>query len=120
MTDEPLPWPPSVNTYWRHPSRGKLVGRSLISEKGRAYRREIVQLALVHRWCNFGEQRLAVTIKASAPDKRVRDLDNIPKALLDALVHAGVLEDDSLIDELHIIRLPPRAPGTVFLTITPR
>jgi crossover junction endodeoxyribonuclease RusA len=120
VTDEPLPYPPSLNTYWRHPIRGKLVGRTLISEKGRDYRRQIKGIVLARRLPRFDGVRLAVTIKASAPDKRLRDLDNIPKALLDALVHAGVLEDDSMIDELHIIRLPPRAPGTVFLTITPR
>jgi hypothetical protein len=32
----------------------------------------------------------------------------------------GGYTDDSQIDELHIIRLPPRAPGTVFVSITPR
>lgn len=61
-----------------------------------------------------------MTIKASPPDRRARDLDNILKALLDALAHAGVYADDSEIDELHIYRLPARAPGTVFLTITQR
>lgn len=120
MTDEPLPWPPTVNLYWRHVSRGKLAGRTLTSEKGRAYRREIAKLALVHRWRKFGQERLAVTIKASPPDRRSRDLDNILKALLDALCHAGVFDDDSQVDELHLLRLPARAPGTVFLTITPR
>ena len=59
-------------------------------------------------------------LDAAPPDKRRRDLDNILKALLDSLVHAGVLIDDEIIDELHIIRLPPAAPGTVFITITPR
>jgi Holliday junction resolvase RusA-like endonuclease len=32
-----LPFPPSVNTYWRAPNKGPLKGRHLISEKGRAY-----------------------------------------------------------------------------------
>ena len=36
-----LPYPPSVNTYWRHPSRGPLAGRHLISQEGRAYREAI-------------------------------------------------------------------------------
>lgn len=38
------------------------------------------------------------------PDKRERDLDNLFKALLDSLVKAGVLVDDSIIDELRIVR----------------
>lgn len=33
-----LSWPPSVNKYWRHPTKGKLAGRHLISEEGRRYR----------------------------------------------------------------------------------
>ena len=48
--------------------------------------------------------RLYVTITAYQPDNRRRDLDNLPKAILDALQHAGVYEDDSQIDELRIGR----------------
>ena len=114
-----VPWPPSVNRYWRHPTRGALAGRTLISEEGRDYRRLIKQLALVHRWPAHSG-RLSVRLDAAPPDKRRRDLDNICKALLDALVHAGVMADDELIDELHIIRLPSAAPGSVSVTITPR
>lgn len=33
-----LPFPPSANTYWRHPTRGPLAGRHLISEAGRNFR----------------------------------------------------------------------------------
>jgi len=38
------------------------------------------------------------------PDRRKRDVDNILKALLDALTHAGVYEDDSFIDDLRVVR----------------
>lgn len=34
-----------------------------------------------------------------APDRRRRDLDNFQKGLWDALTHAGVWADDSLVDE---------------------
>ncbi|EDM2499535.1 hypothetical protein G7K23_004823, partial [Salmonella enterica subsp. enterica serovar Typhimurium] len=32
-----LPFPPSVNTYWRAPNKGPLAGRHLISADGRKY-----------------------------------------------------------------------------------
>jgi len=100
-----LPWPPSVNTYWRSPNRGKLAGRTLISERGRRYRREAAQAIVA---CNNPKvppgRRLSVTLLVYPPDRRRRDLDNLPKGILDALTHAGVIEDDSLIDRLQILR----------------
>jgi len=38
--------------------------------------------------------RLEVRVVAFPPDKRVRDLDNLEKALWDALAHAGVFKND--------------------------
>ncbi len=43
---------------------------------------------------------LAVEIVANAPDNRCRDLDNLLKATLDSLAHAGVYADDSQIRRL--------------------
>lgn len=48
--------------------------------------------------------RLAIKITAEPPDKRRRDLDNILKAPLDALTHAGLLIDDEQFDEINIVR----------------
>ena len=97
-----LPFPPSTNTYWRSvPGKGVLI-----SEKGRQYRSAVQALALSQAWPKFGEKRLRVAIEAWMPDKRRRDLDNLLKATLDALTHAGVWDDDSQIDVLTIERSP--------------
>ncbi len=51
-------------------------------------------------------ERIRVRVDAFPPDKRKRDLDNIFKALLDALQWCKVFSDDSQIDELIITRQP--------------
>lgn len=96
-----LPWPPTANMYWRHPTRGPLAGRHLISAEGRAYRKAVKRSLVALK--PFGG-RLHVAIHAYPPDSRRRDLDNLTKGLLDALTHAGVWTDDEQIDHLEIIR----------------
>ncbi|WP_106425826.1 RusA family crossover junction endodeoxyribonuclease, partial [Escherichia coli] len=48
--------------------------------------------------------RLAIKMIVEPPDKRRRDLDNLLKAPLDALTHAGLLIDDEQFDEINIVR----------------
>jgi len=112
-----LPFPPSVNTYWRHPTTGKLAGRHLISEKGRAYRTAVLAAVLGQRRNRKLDGRLSVQITAHVPDRRQRDLDNMLKALLDALTHAGVWADDSAIDRLEIKRGSQIDGGRVLVEI---
>ncbi len=113
-----LPWPPSVNTYWRHPTKGALAGRALISEKGRDYRiaAGVAMFDQLRRYPGLAG-RLAVTLACNPPDRRRRDLDNVPKALLDALTHGQVILDDSQIDDLHIVRGAPVKGGCVVVSI---
>lgn len=116
MTFLTLPWPPSTNTYWRHPRTGRFAGMHLISEKGRAYRLAVKQHCLLSR-VKPKEGRLQVRIWASPPDRRSRDLDNVLKALLDGLTHGGAWADDEQIDDLHIIRCPVKAGGEIQIEI---
>lgn len=100
-----LPWPPSVNNYWR-----SVAGRVLISREGRAYRESVCWL--VPR-STLGPRTgpLKVQIEAWMPDKRRRDLDNLCKAPLDALTAASVWEDDSQIVDLRITKHVGVKPG---------
>lgn len=99
-----LPWPPSVNTYWRHPSSGPLAGRSLISVKGRAYRSDVEVAVLQQKARMRLRGTVAVDVMAYPPDRRQRDIDNLGKSLFDALTHAGVWLDDDQIDDMRIRR----------------
>lgn len=113
-----LPWPPTVNTYYRTISRGKLAGRTLISERGRAYRKVVIDHLVAAACTGVGSAAVAVDIEARPPDRRRRDLDNLPKAVLDALTHGGVWEDDAQINDLRIWRSAQRT-GEIIITITP-
>ena len=91
-----LPYPPSINHYWR-----RVGPRTLISREGRTFRRNVCALlgGGGPRKPPLGG-RIALAMDAFPPDHRRRDLDNIQKPVLDALEHAGVYEDDSQIDLL--------------------
>jgi len=93
-----LPWPPSVNHYYR-----RVGNATLISKEGRRYRKRVASDVLLAHSPRV-EGRLSVRIVASPPDQRRRDLDNLQKALLDALQHAGVYRDDSQIDRITVER----------------
>lgn len=96
-----LPWPPTVNTYYRN-----VKGRTLISEAGRAYRRAVADQVFIQGGARCLSGRLHVSIVAHVPDRRRRDIDNTLKATLDSLTHAGVWLDDEQIDKLTIERGP--------------
>lgn len=97
-----LPYPPSINHYWR-----RVGPRTLISREGRTFRRNVCALLggggpPIRKPPAGG--RIALCMDAFPPDRRRRDLDNLIKATADALQHAGVYEDDSLIDLLLVRR----------------
>jgi len=92
-----LPYPPSLNHYYRI-----WRGRTLISREGRAYREAVCAL-LARRGVRPMLGPLAMAVEAYPPDKRRRDLDNLQKSLWDSLQHAGAYGDDGQID-LHLTR----------------
>ena len=93
-----LPYPPSVNTYWGFHGHRRFVTTKALQFKARVA--HAVSLSNVR----FGNERLEILVVLYAPDKRVRDIDNVLKPLLDALVQAGLFKDDSQVDMLTVIR----------------
>lgn len=113
-----LPWPPSVNHYWLVLRKGKMAGRVIISTEGQQYRRQVGYSVLEQRVpVRQLTGKLRVWIHARPPDNLRRDLDNLPKAVLDSLKHAGVFHDDFDIDDLRITRFAPRRPGVLEIRI---
>ena len=91
MLEFTVPWPPSINHYWRH-----VGNKVLISKEGRDYRKKVAAVV-----ASLGVEQLegavALKLRYFFPDWRRRDLDNLDKALLDAIGSAGLWQDDSFV-----------------------
>lgn len=105
-----IPFPPSVNTYWRNLP----TGRTVLSAKAREYRKKVIALTAVNKPFL---SRLRMVIELYPPDKRRRDVDNSLKAILDSLQHAGVYRDDEQIDELTAMKKTPVKGGYCMVSI---
>lgn len=110
-----LPFPPSVNHYWGSRVAGKRV-MQYIAAKGKKFREDVLEAVseLDHETIT---DRLHVTVELYMPDRRRRDIDNYLKALLDSLMYAKLIEDDSQIDKLTVTRNEIIKNGYVVVTI---
>jgi len=90
-----LPFPPSINRYWRNNR-----GRTHISTEGRKYKEQVGWLCKERGLRPFNGD-VSVRIWVTPPDRRRRDLDNLQKCLLDAL-QGYCYHDDSQIVHLAI------------------
>ena len=115
-----LPYPPSVNHLWRHVVIKGAV-RTLLSSDGRKYKDAVRAKVYAQLGLNVSpfSGRLAVALIVYPPDRRRRDIDNVFKALGDALSpekgkvrgFPGLWLDDSQIDILHVERGPVHREG---------
>lgn len=94
-----LPWPPTVNDYWK-PVRGSLY----LSRKGRLYKEKVARELAEQIPDVELETKLLVEVTLFPPDNRTRDLDNYMKGLLDSITATKIWVDDSQIDQLFIYR----------------
>ena len=94
-----LPYPPSVNSYWR--ANGH---RRYISPEGVQFAKEVDLVVKQGRHKSFGDKLVAMSVMIHPRSKRKFYLDNTLKAILDALMKAGMYDDDSQIEYIEIAR----------------
>lgn len=94
-----LPFPPSVNTYYRRGAHA-----TYMSKGGREYKQKVAEYIVESNTPKLGAARLSLEIVLWPKDKRKYDIDNRIKALLDSLQDAGVFDDDEQIDQINIYR----------------
>lgn len=115
-----IPYPPSVNSLRAifTPKRGR--ARLITTAKGRAYYQRVAELVLLAGSPSLGDAEVHMDIQLYRPDNRQRDLSNTRKAVEDALVKAGVLDDDSqIVSDSGSKRHPPdKANPRVEVSIT--
>ena len=111
-----LPYPPSVNNYWR-----RVGNRTLLSRAARQFRKRVSDLWFLEKNIfhkrGFGDKHVAVNIIVHPPDRRKRDLDNVLKPVLDAIQHAGLVNDDSQVKALSLKFAECIPDGKVCVTI---
>lgn len=95
-----LPFPPSEKSYYA-------IGKSknkYVTKVGKAYQTAIAESVHEQSASINIMSPISMTVILYMPDRRVRDVDNYMKALLDGLDLAGVYDDDNLVDQLHSVR----------------
>lgn len=108
-----LPWPPGNNHLF-----SVFRGRKIKSKKGREYAEAVTQQIIKANQQYQLAGRLKVKILAYPPTRARRDLDNLFKAPLDSLTKAGVIADDSLIDDVRMVRCEVVKGGKLEIIIT--
>jgi len=118
MFELELPWPPTINHYYRY-GKGGHKGKRYLTDRAKAFRSE-VQVEFMKRYYQPGKGispaltgDVSIYVEMRPPDRRVRDIDNGLKALFDSLVHAGALLDDHQIKEVHLYWMDVVKGGSV-------
>jgi crossover junction endodeoxyribonuclease RusA len=106
-----IPYPPSINHYFSY-----YQGRPVLSKEARAYRSQVRRIAIA-KGLKPLMVPIAIRIDIAPPDDRRRDCDNVQKAVIDALQHAGVFWDDSQVVWLLSIKHQSKPNGNVKVQI---
>lgn len=108
-----IPYPPSANRLWR-----AVNGRNIKSAEYRAWLTEAGwKVTVQHPDKVHGPYRMTLT--ATRPDNRRRDLGNLEKPVSDLLVECGVIADDCQAQSILLqwAPTPATSPGSVVVTL---
>jgi crossover junction endodeoxyribonuclease RusA len=109
-----LPWPPTVNDYYKVTQ----AGQRYLDKKVRVFR-GLVAKSIHEQAPNLHlVDPLFVEVYLFPPDLRKRDVDNYMKGLLDGITESKLWKDDSIIDQLHIFRGEKVKGGIVRMEIS--
>lgn len=110
-----LPFPPSVNGYWRATKTGVKI-----SSRGRIFRSNA--LAAIYQQLRSRPTALLTELDVHLvlypPTRAKRDLDNFQKALFDGLTHAGIWKDDSQVKRMLVEWGPVTKGGKAEINIS--
>lgn len=111
-----LPYPPSVNVYWR--KRGSIT---YVSKKGKEFKTAVAEYVVEHNVPKLGDADIEVAI-VLRPRTRTKfmDIDNCCKAVLDSCQDAGVFDDDNQVSKLMVERGDYIKGGACVVVITKR
>lgn len=101
-----LPWPTSINAYWKTTSFGSVY----VSAEGKAYKETVS--AHVRRLCEAAlVGRISLDAKFYPPNRQRRDLDNCLKVMIDAIQASGIISNDFQIKKLSAEMFEPIPNG---------
>lgn len=108
-----LPYPPSVNGYWR-----SFNGRQIISKRGRDYVGAVKsKMESINLNNELVSSRMHVSIKINPPTLRKYDVDNFAKGVFDSLTKCRFWVDDEQVDKLTIEKGEKIKGGNVEISV---
>ena len=109
-----LPYPPSLNGYWRN-----FRGRHIISKRGREYVKLVAEKMLeikLHSEMISANVNFEMTI--NPPTLRKYDVDNFTKGVFDALTKCNFWIDDDQVQKLTVKKGEKVKGGNVEIIVT--
>lgn len=111
-----LPYPPSANTAWRA-SKSFYKNKIYLNPKVVKFRKRVQEILMLERFPKMSGP-IFLELYLYMPDKRRRDIDNPIKAVLDALEHGGLFENDSQVSKLLVQKMGIEKNGKAIVKIS--